>query len=147
MNQISENLLTAIDIVVQERIKDLSYDKTELCTVIKQVSAKKYLVTNKGLSFEAIGDDCYSSGDQVYVTIPQNDSYANRIIIGRNIKEVKTLNSIALQDNLIIYGEVEKDEQKIIKIENAETEIEFDLVDFKNIPTHCDFSFNITSEK
>jgi hypothetical protein len=63
MNQISENLLTAIDIVVQERIKDLSYDKTELCTVIKQVGAKRYLVTNKGLSFEAIGDDDYSSGD------------------------------------------------------------------------------------
>ena len=146
MNQISENLLTAIDIVVQERIKDLSYDKTELCTVIKQVGAKRYLVTNKGLSFEAIGDDYYSSGDQVYVTIPQNDSYANRIIIGKNIKEVKTLNSIALQDNLIIYGEVEKDEQKIINIETKETEIEFDLADFKNIPTHCDFSFNITSE-
>lgn len=141
MNQISENLLTAIDIVVQERLKNLSYDKTELCTILNQISPNKYLVEHKGLSFEANGEPVYSIGEQVYVTSPQNDSYSTKIIIGKHIKEVNTSSSVSLQDNLILFGE-----ETIESTLEAGNFISKYVSDYVNLPTHFGLFCNISCE-
>lgn len=145
MNQISENILTAIDIVVQERLKNLSYDKTELCIILEQITSNKYLVEHKGLSFQAYGESVYSVGEQVYVTSPQNDSYSAKIIIGKYIKEPNTLSSVSLQDNLILFSEEKID--NILEIGNLITR---SFSDYVNLPTHfglfCDISCETISD-
>ena len=59
MNQISENLFSAIDIIIQERLKNLSYDKTLLCTIVNDSNkySGKYSVTYQNLTFEAYSEN------------------------------------------------------------------------------------------
>ena len=66
MNNISENLFSAIDIIVQKRLAQLPYDKTLLCTVVND--AKKYngnySVKYDNLIFEAYSEKTdYAIGD------------------------------------------------------------------------------------
>lgn len=110
MNQISENLFTAIDIIVQERLKSLSYDKTLLCQIINnsQKDEGLYLVSREGLNFYAYSENTdYVLGDWVYVIIPENDNNRDKFIIGKYIKpkEVAVQTTSAI-NNLILYGKI-----------------------------------------
>lgn len=140
MNQISENLLTAIDILIQERLKELPFDKTIIGTIvdITQAPFGQYTILYNGLQFIA-----YSSiqdlviGDQVYVTTPENDSNEKRLIIGKYIIEPSIQQTFSLVDNLVIYGE--------IKIDNI-NELQ-SYTDYKNIPQKMIFTGELTSDQ
>ena len=83
MNQISENLFNAIDIIIQERLKNLRFDRTIVCTVIEKSKENWYRVSYQGLMFEAQSDiSTLKKNDQVYVLIPENDETNRRFIIG-----------------------------------------------------------------
>ena len=108
MNNISENLFSAIDIIVQKRLAQLPYDKTLLCTVVND--AKKYngnySVKYDNLIFEAYSEKAdYAIGDQVYVTFPENNNLQQRVIIGKYIAPKIVSASVNPEDNLIIYGQ------------------------------------------
>lgn len=86
MNQISENLLTAIDILIQERLKDLPFDKTIVGTIVDTNIEQGYCnVLYQGLIFPAYSDRItdLNANDTVYVLIPQNDVANKRFIIGK----------------------------------------------------------------
>lgn len=89
MNQISENLFNAIDIIIQERLKDLPFDKTILGTIVEVIKDKNdnilfYMVSYQGITFPAYTNlTGLDKGNSVYVLIPQNDTTNKRFIIGK----------------------------------------------------------------
>lgn len=80
-----ENLFNSVDIIVQSRLNDLGYDKTELCTIEEVRGDKEYYVSNGSARFTAYaqGTDRYTKGMSVYVTVPQGNYNNQKIIIGR----------------------------------------------------------------
>lgn len=112
MDQFSEDLFSAIDIIVQERLKDLTYDKTLLCTVVKnnESNSGKYSVSYQNLIFDAYSENTtYQINDQVYVIIPENQDNTQKIIIGKVIANATVTKSLHPADNLIIYGKLKAD--------------------------------------
>lgn len=140
MNQISENLFTAIDIIVQQRIANLSYDKTNIGTIIDIISQNKYLVRIDTSSFFAYSEDNYAIGDQVYIITPENNDSEKKIILGRYIKDQNFLVSPNIEDNLILYAK-----EAVNTTLNNQQKIQVNLQDYFNLPTHWGFTGDITS--
>lgn len=92
--QITEQILTAIDTIVSERLNTVNYDTTITCTVIgiEDAILNTYRVRHNNVSFiaKATNEMKYESDDQVSVVLPNNDYNApDKIIIG-NIQEETT---------------------------------------------------------
>lgn len=87
--EITEQLFEAIDAIVQERLRQLPYDKTVVATIINNSSAAfgKYKVTtDDNITFDAYSEvTTYPTQTKVYVRIPQNDYTKQKIITGRYI--------------------------------------------------------------
>ena len=87
-NNYSEQIFQSIDKIISQRLNEVSFDKTEICTIISQDSnyTGKYLVSNEaGLKYDAyILDENYQyyEDQKVYVTIPQGDYSFRKVIIG-----------------------------------------------------------------
>ena len=76
--QITENLLTAVDIVVEEKLRVLDFDRTEQYTITDNTKASDriYTVSDGQVSFEAYAisnSDEYKIGDTVVVSIPKSN--------------------------------------------------------------------------
>ena len=137
MNQISENLFSAIDIIIQERLKNLSYDKTLLCTIVNDSNkySGKYSVTYQNLTFEAYSENnSYKINDQVYVIFPENDDSKQRIIIGKYIATKNSYATLHYEDSLVIYGKLIADKNNV-----------FDVKNISNIPSKVIVKGNFTS--
>lgn len=97
MNNITEQVLQAVDIVVDEKISQLKYDKTvqaQICDIIN-LDTGEYKVRYSGNIFSAFAnnlEDTYKIKDEVYVTIPEDNFSNKKIIIG-------PFNSTSLKDN------------------------------------------------
>jgi hypothetical protein len=67
----------AVDTIVKERLSNIKFDNTVLCTVIdiKDKTQGKYMVSYSEAKFEAYarGEDVFNKGDSVYVQIPGGD--------------------------------------------------------------------------
>lgn len=90
---IAENLLQAMDILFQERIKSINFDTTIACTIVNDEKANEgeYTVSDGSVSFTAYSlETGYKNDDGVLVTIPNNDYSQPKIIIGRQATKKNT---------------------------------------------------------
>lgn len=83
----SEELFQAMQIVAEEVVTGMGYDKTILCKIVdnSQRETGKYMVSDGSNTFPAYTESNYSYGKNVwvYVTIPQGNYENKKIIIGK----------------------------------------------------------------
>ena len=83
-NDYTDNLFGAIDAIVEERLKHLSFDKTTIVEIVdnKFAFAGTYTVTHDGSFNEKAHSDSpnYKIGDKVYMLTPSGSS--RKFIIG-----------------------------------------------------------------
>ncbi len=101
MNNISEQLLQAMDIITEEKLRQLKYDKTIQATVysIVDVDAGEYKVRYNGNIFSAFSEDTsksYSIKDVVYVKVPEGN-FSNKKLI-TSLVTAKSLSDAQLSD-------------------------------------------------
>ena len=80
-----EEFFKSIDIIVEQRLADLSYDKTVIATIIddSQKANSKYIVSDGTIKFDAYTNDLnYKIDDQVRVTIMNGDWSQKKFIAG-----------------------------------------------------------------
>ena len=85
----AEILLQAVDTVVNERISNLPFDKTVICTVIDNSKKDQgiYTLSYEATTFEAYSDKTnYSKDAQVLVVIPEGNWGARKQIIARYVE-------------------------------------------------------------
>lgn len=87
MNNISEQLLQAMDIIAEEKISNLEFDKTIKAVVYSLVNLDggEYKVRYNGNIFSAYSDDLtqtYKVDDEVYVTVPEGNFSNKKLITG-----------------------------------------------------------------
>lgn len=93
-NQISDQIVEAINIIAKKKIEAISFDTTIEATIIDDSRASEgiYMVSNGSASFEAVSTETgYKKNDAVLVTIPQGDYSKQKIIAGKQVN--KTDNS------------------------------------------------------
>ena len=112
-SDISEQLFQAIDAIVQERIKQIGFDKTIIATITNndnRMFGYYQASTDNNIQFKVYSDITkYNVGEKVYIRIPEGDYTKQKVIIGRYIPE----------NNNIIVPELELEQfnnlNKIIK--------------------------------
>lgn len=85
MNNISEQLLQAMDIITEEKLRQLKYDKTIQAVVysVVNINTGEYKVRYNGNIFSAFSEDTskgYSVQDNVYVKVPEGN-FSNKKLI------------------------------------------------------------------
>lgn len=88
MNNISEQLLQAIDIVAEQKLTQLKFDKTIQATIysIVDVDSGEYKVKYSGNIFSAYSSDTtktYKANDEVYVTVPEGNFSSRKLITSK----------------------------------------------------------------
>ena len=129
----NEILCQAIDTIISQRISEIGFDKTIICTIIddSKKGSGEYLVTDGSLTFWASCDsDKYRSNHQVYVTIPMGDYSQKKVIVGRFSSEednyplvyVSPLEKIVpvvnLYSNKDMFGLIANDAMQAISLGN-----------------------------
>lgn len=84
---ITDQLLDAVELIVDKAVSQAGYDKTVQAVISKCVTAStgKYSVKYQGGSFYAYAQDpgmIYNPNTQVYVLIPENDMSKRKTILG-----------------------------------------------------------------
>lgn len=107
MATINENILQAIDIMIDAKLNSISFDQTYFCKIINADSADKgeYLVSYENSKFMAYTinkDKVYRQGQWVYVLIPQGDFNQNKIILGTEIENIAQPIHIAMPSSRAI---------------------------------------------
>jgi hypothetical protein len=87
-NDYGQLFCEAVDTIVQKRLENISFDKTQLCTIIDDSKAEsgKYRVrVHDGLSeFEAYtSDTSLKNKDVVYVQVPSGDMNEQKFIVAK----------------------------------------------------------------
>lgn len=102
-NEAMENLFKAIDIITQERLTNLGYDKTIKATITDDSNADKgeYIVSDGSSDFIAYSNVKYSVGTIVYVIIPQGDYDNTKLIVGKYTDENSTYNYVSPSDDFL----------------------------------------------
>lgn len=80
-----EEFFKSIDVIVEQRLSDLSYDKTVIATIIDDSNKARgyYVVTDGTIRFDAYANDMnYKTDDQVRVTIMNGDWSQKKFIVG-----------------------------------------------------------------
>jgi cytochrome c oxidase assembly protein Cox11 len=76
----------SVDIILTQRLADLSYDKTVIATIVDDSDKEKghYVVSNGTIKFDAYSNDTsYKIDDQVRVTILNGDWSQKKFIVGK----------------------------------------------------------------
>ena len=82
----NDAIIHAIDIMVNQRIAGLDYDKTVICKIINDEDSMNghYVVNDGSISFDAYCEDSsYRKDESVYVTVPKGDFTQKKIIISK----------------------------------------------------------------
>lgn len=86
---VAEEICQSIDIILQERLRSLPYDKTIIATVTDNSKATKGIYTlssDTNSKFTAYSERSdWKIDDKVYVRIPQGDYGAQKVIVGAYI--------------------------------------------------------------
>lgn len=86
MSNLVENLFDSIAEITKSYTAQVSFDKTIICSITQRYEEPNnmYRVNNGQVSFDAYadGDTAYTTGQQVYVTIPEGN-YSNKKLIIR----------------------------------------------------------------
>lgn len=105
-NNIENNIVDTIQYMVDNAVAAASYDKTIQCTILscEDESIGKYKVQYQDAIFYAYAgsaDTTYSSGSNIYVLVPGNDSSREKTILGEVNKMGEGYMSIV--DNNILF--------------------------------------------
>lgn len=90
VNNYSEAMLQAMEIIANNTIKQVKFDTTIECIIVNDddKAQGRYIVSNGSASFQAFANSGeYSKDDQVLVTIPNNDYNNQKFIVSKVIKE------------------------------------------------------------
>lgn len=112
---VGENFCQSVDILVNNAIDKVKFDKTIVCTIVDDSEKKqgKYMVSNGEGKFEAYtSDTSLSKGDNVYVNIPLGDWDEQKLIVSKKIKDqnipITYIDSfdafVELTDNIITFN-------------------------------------------
>lgn len=88
-----EQLFQGVDILIERKLKDVSYDTTIVCTIVDDSDSKngKYQVTDGTIRFDVYSDsDKYKVKDQVRVSIAKGDYSDKKYIIGKYVADNNT---------------------------------------------------------
>ena len=83
-DKIYENVFEAVNTLIDAKLQNINFNSTILCTIIDDSKAASgiFTVDNAGIKFQATSlDKNLQVNDQVYVTIPNNDFGAQKIIL------------------------------------------------------------------
>jgi hypothetical protein len=81
-----ETICDAVDIIVSEKLKALSYDITKVCTIIDDTYKDfgKYTVQEETISYDAYSiNTTFNKGDSVLITIPNGDYSMQKTIVSK----------------------------------------------------------------
>lgn len=90
MADYAEQILQAVDVVVQERLRGIKYDTTIECQITDAKDAEKgqYIVSNGSAVFVAYSTETnYRENDTVLVSIPNGDYNKQKTIIGKKVAD------------------------------------------------------------
>ena len=117
---ISESLLEAMDIVIDNKINQLKYDKTIKAEIVKLINATtgEYKVRYTGGTFPAYANDLsknYQPGQNVFIKVPEGDFSNRKTIEGTVNGEHLGANSVygvsnieVVSQNLLQYNKSEE---------------------------------------
>lgn len=106
----ADNILDAVDILIDKKLSNLPYDKTVRATIVEVVdeSVLKYKVKYQNaflFAYAVDADQDYRVDDEIYLQIPSNDFNKNPLIIGKVLKtEIKPSRTLTIDERAIIYG-------------------------------------------
>ena len=96
----AEQILQAVEIVVGKCLNDISYDKTEICTIVGDSDKKngRYTVSNGSARYDAFVNTSgnaeavpeYKINDSVRVSVPNGDYSQKKYIEGLNVTDNNT---------------------------------------------------------
>ena len=81
-----EQLFQSIDIILTQRLQDVHFDKTIICTIVDDSDKKNgcYIVSDGTIKFKAyVSDATYRKDDQVRVSVLNGDFSEKKFITGR----------------------------------------------------------------
>lgn len=109
----NETFCDAVDIIVSEKLKQLSYDITKVCIITDDTHKKlgKYTVKEDVINYDAYSSNInYEIGDAVLVSIPNGDYSMQKTIISKAVIEEDLTTSVAyvspLQNFLDFTGNI-----------------------------------------
>ena len=109
-NNYEEKILTAVDILINNAVANLNYDKTVKGTIysIEDEGLGIYKVKYQDSAFYAYStttDVTYAAGKSVYVLVPGNDMASNKTIIGTvDSLGADYINNISIENRYDIIG-------------------------------------------
>lgn len=107
----AEQMFKAMDIIITEKLKNISFDVTKICTIIDDSNKDKkgyYLVTDGNIKFEAYSETTkYKKDDIVRVTIPNGDYNGKKFIESKYTTDSNTppISYISPTDQIVEVGE------------------------------------------
>lgn len=110
MSVYEENFCRAVDTIIAERLKELTFDKTINCTIIELADKEngKYYVTDGSSKFYAyVNDDkaSYRKNTSVQVLIPEGNFNNKKLIIGKTTEDDESSWQLAVNQFLSISTE------------------------------------------
>ena len=88
-----EQIFGAMDIILAQRLQDVSFDKTLICTIVDDSDKKNghYIVTDGTIKFDAyVSDATYKNDDQVRVSVLGGDFSDKKFIAGKYVADENT---------------------------------------------------------
>ena len=88
-----EQIFGAVDVIVKQRLQEVSFDKTIVCTITDDSDKKNghYIVTDGNIRFDAYTTNVnYRVDDQVRVSILNGDFSEKKFIIGKYVADNTT---------------------------------------------------------
>lgn len=85
-----ESLFQGIDIILEKRLDQVSFDTTIICTITDASNSKngEYKVTDGTVTYKAYSDlDSYVAGQQVRVSVPMGDYTQKKFIVGKYVSD------------------------------------------------------------
>ena len=110
MSTYTDQILDAVDILVNEKVSTLQFDQTVRATIKEVVDASigKYKISYQNSLLYAYSlniDNTYSVGTQVYIEIPSSDFNKDIIIVGPVSKlGINYVAAVAPEDKVGIIG-------------------------------------------
>ena len=105
MNSVSEQLLQAIEIITDEKVSQLQFDKTIQAKIfsIVNLDSGEYKVRYNGNIFSAFADNevSYKVDDMVYVTVPEGNFSHKKLITGLVSSKSLSYSQLAALQNAI----------------------------------------------
>lgn len=117
MNNYANNVFEAIDTIINQRLSELSFDRTITCKIIEEVkdSPNTYWVSNDNMRFQAIAQDGkkYNKKEEVFVLIPNGEYNNEKIITGSRIDNSKNgynkMKYISTKEQFVEYNTIKID--------------------------------------